>query len=254
VLSAVTDWYKAGGNLLLGTFGNIYLKELGRVNCAPSIIGTGVAAANPDIWYASPTYGTIVGSALIVDNSTDPIYAGLTSDPIVRDNGAGYVHYPLVDAGVKEDHNCFWTLSEDPEIGDLGAGNSTFLTTFQEKWAMQALATWDHIQDYYGAAIARWNPQGAYQGTAITIGIAGWQWAQANNPYITNVQQLTKNALDELKGGATGLSNIAVGNIVSVKYYNLQGVEITAPVKGSIYIEKATYETGKSASRVKIEK
>ncbi len=249
VLSAITNWYKAGGNLLLSTFGSIYLKEVGRVNCEPTVNGTGVASDNADIWYASPTHGTIEGTTLVIDYSADPIYAGLTSETIVRDNGLEYVHYPLVDGGVKEDHNSFWAMGEDPEIGDLGAGNPIFLTTFRDKWAMQPLAIWDHVQDYYGAAIARWNPQGDYSGTAITIGIAAYQWAKAGNVYSSNVERLTKNALDELKGNGTGIKPVFNhANIVETEIFNLSGISLPADnvqsLPKGVYILKQTDSQG----------
>ncbi|MDR0863972.1 MAG: DUF4960 domain-containing protein [Candidatus Symbiothrix sp.] len=256
VLDAITAYYKAGGNLLLSTHGCLYLKELGRVDLNPDIVGTGTGATNPDIWYVSGTHGTwsdANGTYETFDSSSDKIYEGLTYEMLTRTNGKDYKIFPLIGAGWKEDHNVFWSMEIPGNV--IPNSDPAHQTVFQTTYAMQALGTWSHVEDYFGAAIARWLPQGAYKGTAITIGVAAYEWNQKSttNPYQSNVQRLTKNALDELKGSTTGLVEIAVGNVVSNKYYNLQGVEITAPVKGSIYIEKATYESGKSVSKVRIE-
>ncbi|GHT78071.1 hypothetical protein AGMMS50262_20350 [Bacteroidia bacterium] len=213
VLSAVTNWYKAGGNLLLSTLGNLYLTQTGRINLSPDILGTGTGADNPDIWYVSPTYGTWEVAPQTFNKSTDPIYAGLTSEPKERSNGQTYVIYPLIGAGWKEDHNVFWTMEIPTNV--IPNDNPSKLTTFQTTYAMEALGTWAHVEDYFGCAIARWLPQGAFQGKAITIGVAAYEWKQnsGTNPYQANVERLTKNALDELKGSTSGISSLNTSNV-----------------------------------------
>jgi hypothetical protein len=212
---------------------------------SPDILGTGTGGDNPDIWYVSPTYGTWDVAPQTFDKSTDPIYAGLTSEAKERSNGETYVIYPLIGEGWKEDHNVFWSMEIPTNI--IPNDNPDHIAVFQTTYAMEALGTWTHVEDYFGAAIARWLPQGDFQGKAITIGVAAYEWKQNNgtNPYQANVERLTKNALDELAEVNTGiLPVVASGNIAGVQYYNLQGVEIAAPVKGSAYIEKTIYESG----------
>jgi sugar phosphate isomerase/epimerase len=70
------------------------------------------------------------------------------------------------------------------------------------------------------------------------------------NPYLSNIQRLTKNALDELKSGGTGIVNPVSGaNIVKTEIYNLNGIlmqsgNVQSLPKG-IYLLKQTADNGK---------
>jgi hypothetical protein len=136
--------------------------------------------------------------------------------------------------------------------------DANHLKAFESAYNMEALATWAHIVDYFGAAIARWKPQGDFQGAAITVGAAALEWHQndATNPYQSNIEKVFKNALDELKSNSTGIEQIVEDNatVVGIRYFNLQGVEMREPIKGSVYVEQKTYLSGKSVAKVKMEK
>jgi hypothetical protein len=62
-------------------------------------------------------------------------------------------------------------------------------------------------------------PQGDFQGKAIAIGVAAYEWhtnSGAQNQYLDNIKKLTANALDELKGTASGINTVYSNNTVSV--------------------------------------
>jgi hypothetical protein len=217
VLDALTAYYKGGGNLLLCTYGNYLLKDLGRVSDYPSMTGTGTGRENGDgtgTMGLTAAYGTMMVNGGIFDRSNDPIYAGLTSITVTKDDGREYPYFPTIDGGWFEDHNCFWNMAEGVE--DLGAGNAVFLTSCEELWGITALGTWGQVQDYFGACVARWHPKGDYQGTAITIGMGSYEWHANNasmpNTYLPNIQRMTKNALDELAGVSTSINNVKLNN------------------------------------------
>ena len=209
VAETLNDYYKAGGNLLLSIYANNLLYEFGRTDMWPNIVGgAGPGGANPDVWQLSPTYGTWDPTKTVFDRSSDPLFAGLTTESVTRGNGNSYDVFPLIGNGWKEDHNCFWSM----DIKDAGLPNDDVakLTTWESTHNVTALGSWGQVQDYFGAAIARWNPTTTYQGTCITIGVGAYEWNIKNgtNPYPANIERLTKNALDELKAGQTSLKNI----------------------------------------------
>jgi len=209
VAETINDYYKAGGNLLLSIYANNLLYEFGRTDMWPNIVGgAGPGGANPDVWQLSPTYGTWDPTKTVFDRSTDPLFAGLTTESVTRGNGNNYVIFPLIGNGWKEDHNCFWTM--DIKDAPIANDNVLKLTTWESTHNVTALGSWGQVQDYFGAAIARWNPTTTYKGTCITIGVGAYEWNIKNgtNPYQANIERLTKNALDELKAGQTSLKNI----------------------------------------------
>lgn len=57
--------------------------------------------------------------------------------------------------------------------------------------------------------------------------------------------QVTKMSLvDGAEGGVNGIE--ANANVVATKYYTIDGVEVAAPAKGTLVIEKAIYDNGAS--------
>jgi len=201
VAGILSDYYKAGCNLLLTIYANNLLYEFGRADMWPNVTGgAGPGSENPDVWYVSPTYGTWDPAKTVYDRSSDPIYAGLTSETVQRGNGNNYPNFPLIGAGWKEDHNCFWTM--DLADQTFNNDNEAKLTTWESTLNVTTLGTWGHVQDYFGSAITRWKPTDEFKGTCITIGLGAYEWNVKNgtNPYQANIERLTKNALDELKG------------------------------------------------------
>lgn len=209
VKTAINDFYKAGGNLLLSIYATRYVVDLGRYDLAVELKGFGNGGNNPDVWYASPTWGTFVGAPEVFNKFTDPLYDGMTGvSYVTRGNGNIYPIIPFLGAGWKEDHNYFWNPQPDK------ANNDKYKQIdFENVWSTNSLATWAHVQDYFGSAVTRWNAKGDFVGKAITIGIGSYEWNQnsGTNVYQSNIEQLTTNALDELS--PMGIStNLAFNN------------------------------------------
>ena len=74
---------------------------------------------------------------------------------------------------------------------------------------MEAVAAYEYALGYHRMSIARWWPQGEFQGKAITIMDTGYEWNQnsGENMYQSNIEWLTINALTELGGLPNGLDN-----------------------------------------------
>ena len=246
VLGYLAAYYKTGGNLLLCTYGNYLLGSVGRIPAnLLNITDTGTGSANPDLWGATAIYGTWEAAPIVIDRSSDPLYAGLVTLPKDRPDGNTYTIIPLNDGGWKEDHNCFWDMSRSG-LG-YGNGDPKNITVFESTYACQILGSWDNVSDYCGAAIARWLPQGDFQGKSIAIGIAAYEWhtnSGVANQYLDNIKKLTVNALDELSGKTSAIDNVKFNNTVismdndvlkidgenisSAKIYSVNGMELGA--------------------------
>jgi uncharacterized repeat protein (TIGR02543 family) len=122
------------------------------------------------------------------------LFAGLTDGIKQTFNGDENCYvYPFTGETKGEMHNCFLSMDgiNNTDANKISALNNTY--------QMYPLATFDNINDYYGAAIVRWKQQGDYRGTAITIGHGAYQWNYPSNPNQHNIERLTKNAIDELQ-------------------------------------------------------
>ena len=247
VLSALTNYYKNGGNLLLTSHASILLKDLGRMDRYPEVIGFGEGFTNQDTFFANVVYGTWNAESIAVDNSGDPLFTGIEMQSAYRpeaDGGREYKVFPLIGPGWKEDHNCFWHF-------DYSAGNDD-PEKFKKLYAdyqVTPLAIWPHISDYYGGAIARWDANTTYKGRCITIGFAAYEWSQnlTNNIYQGNIELLTFNALNELVPKTSGIVDTIDSDdaVVDTKYYTTQGIEVSNPDSKGIYIVKSTLTSGK---------
>ena len=232
VKTKIINYYKNGGNLFLSIHAVPYLVDLGRYDqkLPPNgPVGTGNGANNPDTWYAQATYGTWLENpvANVIDHSGDPIYEGLTYEMHLKPNGKEYKVFPLIGAGWKEDHNCFWNL--DAPAPYNGNDNPLKFKWFYDTWKTTPLATWPHVVDYYGGGIMRWESWNDYQGKCITIGLAAYEWNQKSgvNAYQANIKRLTKNVLDELNPSGNGLPALIIAKeVAKVKVYNINGIQI----------------------------
>ncbi len=214
VKTAINNFYKAGGNLLLSIYATRYLVDLGRYDLAVELKGFGNGGDNPDVWYVSPTWGT--DAPEVFNRFTDPIYDDMTNvSYVTKKNGNIYPSVPLIGSGWKEDHNYFWNPQPDK------ANNDKYkIIDFENVWLTNSLGTWGHVQDYFGSGITRWNAKNEFAGKAITFGLAAYEWNQnsGTNIYQSNIEQLTQNALDELSplGGTTATFNSVDGGLTII--------------------------------------
>ena len=256
VKEKIAQFLKDGGNLLLTNHANILLKEIGRYEKYPEVVGFGSGSNNNDVWDAGVVYGTWSMESQAFDNSTDLLFADIEMTTATRPCGREYKVFHLMSAGWKENHNCFWyfDLPENNKNDD-----PTKFSKLKELYGVTPLAMWPHIEDYCGGAIARWEPKDDFKGSCITIGFAAYEWNMnegGTNTYRGNIEQLTLNALAILAYDhnlSTGVEAIDTDNsaVVATEYYNLQGARIANPENG-IYIVKRVMESGKVATSKEI--
>ena len=191
VVTEMTEYYKAGGNLLLNQFAARYFWTLGRMTEAyPMVIGGGAGFSNGDTW------GIGVNIGRKHDQSGHPLYKGITMNA----QPDGRITFPVIGPGWREDHNT--VIENIPGFLQLGpndneAAYNKFVNDNQLEW----LGQWDGIGDYWMAGIMELKPKADFQGSAIWIGIGGIEWNQnsGNNPHQANIEKLYKNAIDYLK-------------------------------------------------------
>lgn len=191
VVTAMTNYYKNGGNLLLNQYAIQYFWTLGRItnNYFMGFDG-GPGGNNPDVW------GIGVNIHGKHDQSGHPIFKGIS----MTKQGDGRVTFPVIGAGWKENHNA--VIVRIPEFyGGLPNDSEDAYTKFTTDNNAVWLGMWDGIGDYYMGGVFEFQPKDDYQGSGIFIGIGGIEWNQNNtvNAYQGNIQLLYKNAIDYLK-------------------------------------------------------
>lgn len=191
VKNAVTDFYKAGGNLLLTNHATQYLALTGRVRdfqdgdaFESNAINNNT---NNDIWDIRTNVRQDDG--VCIDRSGHPLYVGLE----VFDEEGKYIH--LMNASKREDFNCFWV--------------HTPITSFQETYQCTVVGTWPDVRfDLTGIVDFRpyTHNETTYRGRAIAIGLAAYEWNanEGTNTYRGNIEKLTQNAIAYLNSKWNG--------------------------------------------------
>lgn len=197
VIAALTDYVKAGGNLLLTKHATQLVAAIGRVseNRAPNLYSDGAGGEGADIWTAQAIVGYDMTERY--DHTGHAIYNGLATVPESQ-TGFGGDTYPLEGPGMREDHNCMWDCNQ--AVLDISP-EPNVIKGFETATNSTVLATWGHVRDYCCAGIVDFNPDGDYLGRVLCIGLNAYEWNQNDrvNEYQSNIELLTKNSLDYLK-------------------------------------------------------
>ncbi len=212
--NVISNFYQGGGDLLLTTFANQYLVDLGRLTAdwGPTDGGDGTAMfSNPDNWGVGYQYNNLYDGG---NNATHPIYDGITTSSVTFD-GNTYDVMMLIDAGSRRDAGNFWfannieaiknsnfDVNGDGLIGDYdadgdGVNDSHDLDTngdgvFNNDDDVLALKNyfetntnsvvrgsfeWDPV---FGGVefftVVEFNPDGNFQGRAISVSAGAYEW------------------------------------------------------------------------------
>lgn len=203
--SVITDFYKAGGNLLLTGLSGSYVAELGRITAdlGPTNldIGGDPFITNPDDWGIS--FKDVTSPLDYADNNeTNYLFTGAATKNVTFD-GNTYAAIMLSDAGAKKNRAHIWDFNKfHPEL----AGGDVAPNARKGAWETDANATvrasfeWDpSLNGVELGAIVEFKPTTTYKGTSIVIGLGAYEWYQEDgqaNAWQGNVSGITKNALD----------------------------------------------------------
>lgn len=208
---AVTEWYKAGGNLLLWSHATAYIGQLGRIPTEMLAtndrnINTGFGGWNFDTW--SMAVQLHPGSRFKKDASSHPIFKGLE----VRETDRTKL-IVFKGPGWTEDHNCLY-FNLPSVITGIGNQEEACYEEITNKYGIYPLGTWDSQIDWVSQLNVWEARQGNtdYKGTVICIGNGGCEFSlrnadgsadisayPKNNIYQGNVLKLAKNSLEYLK-------------------------------------------------------
>ncbi len=214
VIAKLTTYYKNGGNLFLTTHATQLIVNLGRTTRVPGIRGAGAGGDGTDTWTINPVIGNIY------DHSEAPIFAETTSSsdffPTVPNPTI-----PLIGPGTREDHNSMWDLNS---YGYSIPEGSNTAQVFEAENNAVVLATWGHVTDFCCAGIVYFAPTTEYKGKCYAVGVAAYEWNQNTgvNLYQSNIENITKSALDILSTPVSGLSNVSLENKLKSTIVNNQ--------------------------------
>lgn len=198
IISNLTTYLKAGGNVFLTKHATQLVSSLGRIaeQYGPHLFGSGEGGEGTDIW----TTNAVIGSNCDpkYDHRSHAAFAGLEVLP-ANDPVDGYDHesFPLEGPGFREDHNCMWDLNS---YGLTPADGVNVVDAFEKKTSSVVLATWGHVTDYCCGGIIEFLPTNDIKGRMICIGLSSYEFKQnsGTNQYQQNTEKLTKNCIDYL--------------------------------------------------------
>lgn len=174
--NAVAAYIKAGGNVLLTKQAARLVLEMGRCNLWTTVYFHGDAYSN-----------TSTTNYQIVENVDGETEYKLFSDCTFTDS-----KYSLSSNSGSANRECVWNFYDtygDPH--DVPANR----TTFERDYNCKILA-FDGIDTNKGGMI-EFYPKGDFKGTILVIGTNAYDWGEINE-HLSNVKQLTQNALDYL--------------------------------------------------------
>lgn len=209
--STISEWYAAGGNLLLWSHATPYIGTLGRLDMETlrnndHSFGTGVGGWNGDTWMMAVQIHP--GSRFKKDFSTHPIYKGLETSENDR-----VKLIPFKGPGWTEDHNCLF-FNIPSVLTGIGNQDETCYNAATQEYGIYPLGTWDSQIDWV-SQLNVWEAQQGnteFKGTVLCIGNGGCEFSMknadgtpdisaypSNNIYQDNVLTLAKNSLEYLK-------------------------------------------------------
>ena len=173
------DYYIKGGNILASRDGARYINDVWRISRVQ---------LSPNNMYGGAVAGTLADDFgfCIAGHETHPLYANLP----VTDS-----RILLVSGGCSNTNRTLqWGVDWEPYFS---------MEEWEVRTGAKALAQ-DHDGDINRCTIAEFAPRevlkGYQSGTVITVGTPAYEWYQAvgENRYRSNLEQLTKNAINYL--------------------------------------------------------
>lgn len=188
VITAIGNYVKAGGNLLLTKQATRLAYDIHRIDYEPQWANGGYSTG-VDTWSINPHLGYSV-------NHTDRSGHAIFHELETIDTYA-YTTYPLVGANNRTDNNNNYEPMKRENGSTQGNEESDKLSNFESDWNCHVLATWGHVTDFCVPGIIEFFPKGDFKGTIMVNGFSAYQWGSSNTK-LNNVKKLTKNCLDYL--------------------------------------------------------
>lgn len=209
--TALANFVKAGGNLLLTKQATYLAYTMGRIGYAPEFA---TYRTEGDWNAAGRAIGTCMGSGDYISNqSNHSIYKGANtlSEPLKQYEGNKRI-FLMHTANSSNYRYCGWLEVYNKNLAK-GGGNasSAIREAFENDWQATILALRGGIGDYCFTDIIFFKKgedktaEGRlnfsdWKGNILAIGSAAYWWGSDNaDPELTNVKELTKNSLSYLE-------------------------------------------------------
>ena len=170
VVTALSNFVKRGGNLLLTKQAARIVTRIGRTASYPTCGISWIQKENPGPKTAY-TQKVVPAHKIFADTGEDPDYNLVST------------YYPTFRESLWDN------LNTDGDRSNFETNNTCKILGYNDN-------------DNTKAGIVEFYPKGDYKGTVLVIGVFGYQWCpDAETPvntYLDNVKQLTQNALDYL--------------------------------------------------------
>lgn len=181
-VAGLRHFVEEGGNVLLTVHATQLLAAIGRIpeSLAPNQVSTGEGGL-ADLW----TMNAFIGETY--DHRTDPHFADLI---LGYYNDYEYTSYPMVDAGLHEDHNSMWNLS------DMSFSGGDKIRGFELATDATVLATWGQNTEMNYPGLVDFRISGTYRGRIIAMGLGCYEWHKdGGNAWQSQIENLTRNFL-----------------------------------------------------------
>ncbi len=191
-VSNLRAYVEEGGNLYLSTHATQLVVAIGRITEAqrPVEFSSGQGGWGADVWTMNAYLGA--GDSINYDRRGHAFFEGMKLDYF---NNYKYTSFPMVSAGVREDHNCLWNLKD---IKFTTGSNDI------RKWELAtkstALATWGQNTSLNYLGLVDFAISGDYRGRIVAMGLGCYEWAkQDGNSYQYQIEKLTENIIESLR-------------------------------------------------------
>lgn len=177
----ITEWYKAGGNMILWGHAVLYIETLGRLpeetyTSPKHEWACGCGAGHLDLGHWLMSVQLFPGGKFKKDHSTHPLFKDI---PIYTDNNIrGFM---VKGPGWTEDHNCVF-FNYPSEITGRSWQAEICYTLLKDYYGIIPLATWDSqiswVSQLNVYELKRGNTD--YHGRALCVGNGGCEFSMKN--------------------------------------------------------------------------
>ena len=191
-VSNLRGYVEDGGNLYLSVHATQLLTAIGRITeeQRPNEVSTGQGGYGPDVWTVNAYLGA--GTDVSYDHRGFPFFDGMTLDYY---NDYEYTTFPMISAGVREDHNCIWNLKDMKFSSGSDKVRGWELATHST-----ALATWGQNTELNHIGLVDFAITGNYRGRIIAMGLGCYEWdKQEGNVYQYQIERFTENIIESIR-------------------------------------------------------
>lgn len=180
-----------GGKFFFSTHATQLVAAIGRISdaYAPNEFASSQGGL-ADLWTMNACLG--YGGEVVYDHRDHRFFKSMICDYF---NKYEYTSFPMVSAGLHEDHNCMWKVSSL-----IFPAGSNKIRGFEIATQSTCLATWGQHTDLSSVGLVEFKATEKYRGPIVTMGLGCYEWNMAGgNAYQSQIEKFTTNVLEYLR-------------------------------------------------------